>query len=596
MTEVTLLQVIDMPSGEKMPRIVYTISDKMSMQLVKELVHNASTYECTVVSDDETLHGTLPALWAKYGDAILPVRSEGLIHMYWRQYYKGQKLETALEKETLPVVYEPVKFEDRRYVHGIMSSPSVYGAIFTRGRCPTGDEMYVDGIRYCFCRESDGVVQVEVPTAVKYEFFSKNVLPVVGRLYETATYATGSFEYSAQYYEKHIQATSLLLENIPKGQRFVEPGCAMGIVLALRPGEVIAGDLYPPEGASMSVHKETVSQTLRRGTKDMIYVCAYISHFLVEDDKKYLKDKKVIWIDAPGLLAAQQLEGDIIYPGVVFQRIPKKWYPVRFLHEKQIVSSPLQYTENLLNGSSYMVLSENESVRYLRAQRPQIPLVYHTTYQGQFRSQQTKYDRVLAYSIEEVLYCQKILQRPAYFSAVGRELTTVFTEANLLVVNHGTHVYYEHRQLYAIPLTDTYLCSIFRGLPSKELGGKLYFYDPKESTDTRPIHYQTGTSLVVGTLHPKIGMDAERAVDFNSVNHHRIYITINDIRIPMRWDGSYASLLQVLRTVFPVHITKENLRLLLDMYEQVGGQYRVSSRKQIENAKNWARWLLMEVG
>jgi hypothetical protein len=594
--ELTLVQAVDMPGGVRMPRMVYNIADRLPLILVKELVEYGNTYECSVVMDEETVHGFLPVLWARYGDDVLPMRSEGLIHMYWRQFYKGQDLECALQKEQLPAQFEASKYEDRRYVHGYLESPEIAGAIFVRGKHPTGDEMVVDSVRYCLCKDADDEVRVEVPLAVKYEFFSKNVLPVVGRLYETATYAHGSFEYSAQYHQRHVQAMDALLEHIPRTEKFVEPGCGMGVVLSLRPGNVKAGDLYPPLGASLTIQKEEVSQTLRRGTKDDIYVCAYISHFLSHEDRIYLCDKKVIWVDSPAKMIPERSAGDQIYPGVFFQNIPRKWYPTRFVLEKQIVSVPLQYTENLLNGASYVVLSESESVRYLRAQRPHVPLVYHPVYQGNFRSQHKKADRVLASTIEEVLLCQRCFHRPAYFAPIGREISTVFTEANLLVVNHGTHVYYEHRQLYSIPVSDAYLCAIFRGLPSKEISGRLYFYDPKESLDPRPIHYLTQTSLVVGTLHPKIGMDKPIVVDMKSVNQHRIYITINDIRIPMRWDGSYASLLQLLRTAFPSRIDSQVLSQLLDLYEQVGGQYRTTTRKSLESVKNWAKWLSTEVG
>jgi len=546
--------------------------------------------------DKQIVHGPLHLLWQKYGEEVLPVRSEGLIHMYWRQHFKGTPRESWLEKqrEFSPPPMAPL-VEERIYIHGELETPTANGAVFVAGQYPTGDEIVESGKRYCLCRAALSDRQIEVPLSVKYEFFSRNVLPIVGRLYETATYVHGSFEYSAQFHQRHVEAMSLLLSNIPSDQTFVEPGCGAGVVLSLRPGVVKAGDLYPPKGASIVIQKETISETLRRGSEGDIYVCAYISHFLTEEDYSYLSTKKVIWIDSPSKVIPAQL-GKNVYPGVNFYNIPPQWYPSKFIMEKQIVSVPLQYTENLLNGSSYVVLSENESVRYLRAQRPHIPLVYHKVYQGQFRSQHVKGDRVFAATVEEALMCLKLLQRPAYFAPVGREITKVFTEANVLVVNHGTQVYYEHRQLYSIPATDKYLCSLFKGLPSKEISGRFYFYDPKESLDPRPIHYVTQTSLVVGTLHPKIGMDKPVGVDIKSVNHHRIYLTINDIRIPLRWDGSYTSLLQLFRTAFPSSIDGQILTQILDSYEEMGGQYRTTSRAAMEQVKQWAKWLAMEVG
>jgi hypothetical protein len=115
-----------------------------------------------------------------------------------------------------------------------------------------------------------------------------------------------------------------LLEHIPRTEKFVEPGCGMGVVLSLRPGNVKAGDLYPPLGASLIIQKEEVSQTLRRGTKDDIFVCAYISHFLSHDDRIFLCDKKVIWVDSPAKMIPENSVGDQIYPGVFFPKYSKK--------------------------------------------------------------------------------------------------------------------------------------------------------------------------------------------------------------------------------------------------------------------------------
>lgn len=576
-TEKSLIQWLeDKETGEKQARMVYKLNQPLTMSQIKELVQNALTIKVAYAGDSVIKQGFLRDLYSVEGNNCLPVKSEGLVHMYWRQYYDGHSLEDSLKdhQELSDSLMPDVAV--KQYICGEVTGPNATMVRFYKGAFPIHDPILAEGIYYVWCRDRVGEV-VDVPMSVKSLFFSRFVQPLVGKLHEEKTYSYASFEYAAQYVDRHVAMANKIFSRVPAVIQVVEPGCGAGIVGQFRQ-RVVCGDLYPPSGHLGIVKRETISETLQRSGKDTsIFYCAYIDHFLSEDDRSFLKGKMVIWQDTP----MRVLPGKEIFPGLHFENIPQEWEPQSFQSEKNAHSLPLKYTENLLNGRSYAILQESEYSRYLRSMRPHIQLEILEGYEGLFHSQIKEAARVLCVTIEDVLKVRHSGRR-IYFAPVGAELTDIFTSQNLISVNGDTQVYYEPRQLYSISSADQLLRAYFSHLPSKVIGDRFYFFDPNVSDGAhRRIEIKTPLHFLKGELIPTDGMRDVSDCELSLTQGNRLYAKRGSLSIPLRWNGSYVTLQYVLRALFRHNISKDQMQLLLDFSDKAGGNIPQNLRDKL---------------
>jgi len=645
-----LIQWFKAEDGEGTFKIVYKLSEKMSLEQVKEFVAHVDTHKVVMVGDDHIEEGKFEDLWARHGNNMLPFRTEGLFHMWWRQFHRGTQEEEYLIK---PVEKkkkdEQETLVETQYIYCELFEPNVQRVRAYKGSYPIGSAIMFEGVSYQFCRDKEGDESIEIPPSIKVLYFQDHIQPLVGKLHEATTYKQGSFGYAAQYYERHEQMMKKILMNIPREWLIVEPGCGVGLVGRSR-DNVICGDLYPPQGCLGIVKKETVSQTLRRGMESgdipKVFVCSYVHCFMTPGDLDMIRSERVIWVDAP----MHRMMGIEVYPGITFQNLAEPFFPREFLQERDAIRLTLSYTENLINGRSYLIASENEYVAYLRAMRPHIPLemwrpqfdsmhketprkehewalrstmpqkilynepevttriledrqhgkVYRADirprvpegdYKGSFISQCTGAERALASTLEELIMFLDHGVSRVYFAPVGREITHFFTEDNIIGVNGDTQVYYEFRQVYKVAATDQLWRSYFGHFPSKVIGPWFYFYDQKDEGDIRQMKFRTPIMVMNGELIPRVGVDRVSDCELALVGN-RVYAKIADWSIPMRFDGSYVTMLYVLRTVFRHRVSKDQIATLLSFSDKVGGKIPQLLRDRLVSYAGTSQWAL----
>lgn len=541
----------------------YSSEETCTVEQVKYLVCGGLVGRCRVFHDGRYYRGTLYDIVAEVGRMALPMGREGLIVMYWTEKY-GSTPFGVLGKKMI-AGYSSVVFAERPQINFFpqLDGPTIGHVSFWEGKSRTGEKYLIEEIEYFVSHEkAEYGRELKLPTMLYGVWYSRLLGALTSSAAEISTYVSEGMEYAGQYLDKHRKFMQAIVAPFSKDQ-IVELGAGAGIVCSFR-DDVIAGDLYPPKGANPVVQQESFSQTIHRGERDAVIVCAYIRNFMTERDLKLLEGRKVVWVDT----VKRPLPGRQIAPGISYENIPADRVPSSVPYgEEGTTDEHIWYTENLLNRESYMIFRESEYTAYLRVMRPFMTLVPLPGYTGGFRDSGSS-DCILAVTVGEVLRAlSECKGKRIYFAQVGKEVETVYQAVDLLIAPGAISVHYERRQIYDV----TVIKHLFVGCALERVGERYYFYDRAAQDVCQHKERRTATEKVKYQL---VGLEkiSGHALTRFSVSGDRLYVDAKPLITQFTFRGKRIDLYTVLHRLFPTPPPERLLKELVELHNKQGGE------------------------
>jgi len=215
--------------------------------------------------------------------------------------------------------------------------------------------------------------EIVVPVSVKLSWLRRTFQNAQSQNYLTQEYYMTSMEhYSSWSFDLHQKQVSQLIENLPSDAQLIVPGDGIGVVTRMWKGErpVISGDLVSCAW-SEGVLQETFEQTMAHGLKGDYLILSYVLSMMDQRDRQTVEQwpGPVMIIEPRDTMTLRGFTH--VGPGVWVRGVEKAYYPVISVTEGPLRTYGVAFSENLLLLPEISYLTENASVLYWKAMRPQ---------------------------------------------------------------------------------------------------------------------------------------------------------------------------------------------------------------------------------
>jgi hypothetical protein len=494
----------------------YELSLPLGTHLIKNIILSHGLIPLTMIratGNRET--DSFLNLFRRYGNHCIPQKSEGLLKLQWESYFRGTVLEDALLRAPAfqAAVFELPQVNVYMEVHG----PTVIGVRCWEGVNSTGETYVENGVQYHVCSKKLSESVVDTPLAIRSNFFNAQIQKDAINLVDPLSYAFKASSYAGQYFRRHVEQAKVLLENY--FGPVIEPGCGAGVVRHFREN-VTSGDLYPPQWADKAIKQEDICQTILRGPRDALIYMGYLRQFVNADVKRLLEGRRVMWVDSPDV----QGDGVQVGPGVfVTGPYPSEMWPTTVPLEKRQMAKMFNYSENLLSGQSYCILSESRYSTYLRIMRPWIPFHYLPEYTGSFFSNIPRSNQpILCAELLDLVKAMEVYPTAQYYFCPIGKVITMPTDTNYYLTDSGTQLTYEYRRVYKVR-TNTVMGKFLQTLPFINYGDCTIGYDQEHGVKTKEMTYGSPTAIKKMKI-TRVEDVNDTTPTFRGNGGHRIYV------------------------------------------------------------------------